>query len=298
MLLRPGDYHPQQALAAPAMASAALWRLGIGVVVLVVTYAALMLFTAGALVSVLGDAGRAMLNAGRTGETPLALTALLFTFAFMTGGLAVALWFLHRRGLAGLIGPPDQALRDFRRVAAALIALSLLFLPLTLMSPDVGRQMTLLQQLPYWPLGLTGLLLQTATEELVFRGYLQSQLAARFRSPLVWIGLPSLLFGLTHYNPEMYGSNAWAIVAWAVVFGLLAADLTARTGSLGAAIGMHFATNFSAIFLVGAYGHLDGLALYNVVVDLKDPALMGPLLGVDLLGLLVTWLLARVVLRR
>ncbi len=41
------------------------------------------------------------------------------------------------------------------------------------------------------PLGMT--ILIGYWEELVFRGYLQSQLAARFRSPLVWIVLPSLM---------------------------------------------------------------------------------------------------------
>lgn len=297
-MFRPGDYDPQLALTAPARPSAALWRLVAGVAVMSATCLALIWLGAGAFVALTGAAGAALLRAMTEGATPAGLTALLLSFGLLTGGLAVALRFLHHRGLAGLIGPGAQALRDFGRVALALLVLSMLFLPVTLMSPDVGAQMTLVQQLPYWPLGLLGLLIQTGTEELVFRGYLQSQLSARFRSPLIWIGLPSLLFGLTHFNPETYGPNAWAIVAWAALFGALAADLTARTGSLGAAIGMHFASNFSAVFLVGVSGNLDGLALYNVVVNLKDPALMGLLLGVDLLALVVSWLLARVMLRR
>ena len=298
MVFRPGDYDPQQGLTAAARPMAALWRLGAGVVVMSATYLALLWLSAAALITLTGDAGRVFVQAMAEGNSPLGLTALLFSFLLLTGGLAVTLRLLHRRGLAGLIGPPTQAVRDFRRVALALTLLSLVFMALTLLSPDVSQQMTLIQQLPWWPLGLLGLLVQTGTEELVFRGYLQSHLAARFRSPLIWIGLPSILFGLTHYNPDTYGPNAWAVVAWATVFGALAGDLTARTGSLGAAVGLHFATNFSAIFLVGISGSLDGLALYNVVVDLKDPALTGPLLSVDLLTLVVAWLLARVMLRR
>lgn len=298
MVFRRGDYDPQQVLTAPARDSAALWRLLAGVAVMTLAYLALLLLGARAIVAVRGDAGRAMLRALQEGNSPTSLIALLMTFLFLAGGLAVALHFLHRRGLAGLIGPLDRAVRDFRRVALALSLLTLVFLPLSLLSPQVGARMTLAQQLPWWPLGLLGLLVQTGTEELVFRGYLQSQLAARFRSPLIWIGLPSILFGLTHFNPASYGPNAWPVVVWATVFGVLAADLTARTGSLGAAMGLHFATNFRAMFLIGAAGNLDGLALFAVAVDLRDPALMGSLLSVDLLALVVSWLLARVVLRK
>ena len=81
------------------------------------------------------------------------------------------------------------------------------------------------------------------------------------------------------------------------VFGLLAADLTARTGSLGAAIGFHFGTNFSALFLTGLYGNLDGLALYNLVIDTTDTGAMVPYLMSDFAFIFVSWLLARVMLR-
>lgn len=298
MLFRSGDYDLQRVMTMPAGASAALWRLIAGVMVMWVTYLALLWLGAGAFVRITGAGGQARLRAMSEGATPMGLTALLLSFGLLAAGLAVALRYLHQRGLAGVIGPAGRARHDFRRVALALIGLSLVFLPVTLMSSDVTARMTLVQQMPYWPLALLGLLIQTGTEEMVFRGYLQSQLAARFRSPLVWIGVPSALFGLTHFNPETYGPNAWAVVVWATVFGALAADLTARTGSLGAAIGMHFATNFGAIFLVGVSGNLDGLALFTVIADLKDPSLMAALLGSDLMALLVSWLLARVMLRR
>lgn len=298
MVFRLADYDAHQRLTDPARPSAALWRLVLGVAVMAATYLALLWLGSGAVVIVIGDRGRVLLQRMATGETPWGLIALLFVFGLLTAGLAVALHFLHRRGLAGLIGPAPQARRDFLRVALAVTLLSLVFLPVTLMAPDVGQQRTLMQQLPYLPLALLGLLVQTGTEELVFRGYLQSQLSARFRSPLIWVGLPAALFGLVHFDPVTYGANAWTVVVWATVFGALAGDLTARSGSLGAAMGLHFAANFGAIFVVGTRGNLDGLALYTMAVDLQDPAMMGPLLGLDLLGLGVMWLLARVMLRR
>jgi DNA-directed RNA polymerase subunit RPC12/RpoP len=41
-----------------------------------------------------------------------------------------------------------------------------------------------------------GVLIQTGAEEVLFRGYLQQQLAARFASPIAWMVLPSAIFAL------------------------------------------------------------------------------------------------------
>ena len=46
------------------------------------------------------------------------------------------------------------------------------------------------------PLGIAGLFCQVFAEEVAFRGYLQTQLAARFTSPVIWMSLPALGFGL------------------------------------------------------------------------------------------------------
>ncbi len=58
-----------------------------------------------------------------------------------------------------------------------------------------------------WP--CSACLIQTGAEELVFRGYLQQQLAARFASPLIWMVLPALIFGAVHYDPATAGPNVW-----------------------------------------------------------------------------------------
>jgi hypothetical protein len=65
----------------------------------------------------------------------------------------------------------------------------------------------------FLPLALVGVLVQTGAEEVLFRGYLQQQLAARFASPLAWMVLPSVIFALLHYQPELMGENAWLMVA-------------------------------------------------------------------------------------
>ncbi|MBC7141614.1 MAG: CPBP family intramembrane metalloprotease, partial [Rhodobacteraceae bacterium] len=151
--------------------------------------------------------------------------------------------------------------------------------------------------LTYLPFALPGILIQTGAEELVFRGYLQQQLAARFQSPLIWIGLPAALFAFGHYMPDDFGASAWGVALWAAMFGVLAADLTARTGNLGAALGFHFANNVAALLFVGIENNLDGLALWTLSVDLADPGTVFPALAVDFAAMITSWLLARLVLR-
>jgi membrane protease YdiL (CAAX protease family) len=144
---------------------------------------------------------------------------------------------------------------------------------------------------------LAGVLLQTGAEEILFRGYIQQQLAARFRSPILWMILPSALFGVLHWQPDVMGDNAIYVVAAATLFGLLAADLTAKTGSLGAAWGFHFANNVVAILIVSLDGPLSGLALYTASVDPASPEIR-PLILLDMGTTVVTWLIIRTIVSR
>ena len=157
---------------------------------------------------------------------------------------------------------------------------------------DVGRWLLLL------PIALVAVLVQSGAEEVFFRGYIQQQLAARFKSPLVWMLAPSAaLFGIAHYLPDSAGSNAWTIVAWATMFGVLMADLTARSGTLGPAIAVHFVNNLSAMVLTSVPDEMSGLALYVLPFGLSDEAQMAAWLPVDFGFMLVSWLVARLAIR-
>jgi len=145
---------------------------------------------------------------------------------------------------------------------------------------------------------LVALAIQTGAEELVFRGYLQQQLAARFASPVVWALLPSVGFGMLHYDPATLGANAWLVVGATGLFGLIAADLTARSGTLGMAWGLHFANNFVALALIAPLGDLSGLALFRVPFAMDDTGLMRLALAFDVAMLCTVWALARVWLAR
>ena len=295
-------YAPLQAHADPARARAEPWRTALGLLLIGAAYmgGVVALFTAlvAVLEPVMGTwAANRFVDAFAAGRTAPGLVLLLYSFGLLALPVVLVTRVLHRRPALGLIGPPRLALSQAIRVALPLLALAVLMMPFAVFSGDAGRRLTAGQWLLWLPVALPGLVVQIMAEELLFRGYLQQQLAARFQSPLVWMALPSALFAWLHFGPGDFGPNAFLVALWAGLFGILAADLTARTGTIGAAVGLHFATNFGAIFLVGLWGQLDALALWNIVVDARDPGAVVPLLAIDLLSLLVSWLLARLVLR-
>jgi uncharacterized protein len=186
-------------------------------------------------------------NALVAAETPLGTLLLLLTFVGMAlGPMAAARW-LHGRTAGSLFGPRARTLHDFVVAAGIVFVVLGLSVGLWTLRFDAVPNLPVSTWAMVLPLTLLGLLVQTGAEEILFRGYMQSQLAARFRSPLVWLVLPSLLFGVVHYDPVSASGNAWLIVGAAATFGVVAADLTARTGSIGAAWGFHFANNTLAI---------------------------------------------------
>jgi membrane protease YdiL (CAAX protease family) len=292
-------YLPHESFIAPARRAAEVWRLFPAAAVIVGSYLGLLFLLGAYLVSTYGQLiTGALLQRIARGDTPGAMLLLLWTFAGLAVGPMVAVRMIHGRPAGTLFGPSSRrTIADFRTVALPVAALHVALLPLALGAEEIRPGVALGAFLGYLPFALPGLLIQTGAEELVFRGYLQQQLAARFRHPAIWMGVPSALFAWGHYLPADFGANAWAVALWAGIFGLLAADLTARTGSLGAALGFHFANNVGAVLLVGIENDLDGLALWSLSIDLSDPGVIGPALAVDFATMLAAWLVARIALR-
>ncbi|WP_284163847.1 type II CAAX endopeptidase family protein [Frigidibacter sp. SD6-1] len=292
-------YRPLATFTAPVAAQRQpLWRPLLGAVAVVVLYLA-FLFALGIFLQqrygtlLAAGIAQAMLRA----TTPGAALLLLYSFTGMALAVLVTVRLIHGRSAATLFGDRRAAIADVLAAARAVlvVTLAVLLLALATERPDPGLRLATF--LLYLPAALLGILVQVTAEELVFRGYLMQELAARFRSPLVWAGLSSLLFGLGHYQPGAYGANAWPIVLWATLFGLAAADLTARTGTLGAAIGLHFANNLAAFLFIGVRGDMDGLALWTRTIDLASPADVLPILIVDFATILLAWLAVRLALR-
>jgi membrane protease YdiL (CAAX protease family) len=132
--------------------------------------------------------------------------------------------------------------------------------------------------------------LQSAGEELFFRGYLTQQLAARFRHPLVWGLLPSLAFGVAHASNG--GGDLMFSVYYVIAATLLGLVMTAtvwRTGGLSAAIGFHFINNIGALLVVGVTGASSPVSLF--VLSLPD-ALGSVPTDLLMLGLLLAFVLS------
>ena len=283
---------------APARLRPQVWRLVLGLVLILAIYILWM----GAMAGIIGlslGANRLeqALGAVGTGSTPSSLILLLLTFVGMALGAFAATRWLHKRAVATLFGPRAIVLRDFALGFGIFAAVALPGIVWFLGAQDLTRGVAWPVWLMFLPLALVGLLIQTGAEEVVFRGYMQQQLAARFASRWIWMVLPSVVFGLVHYAPEEMGGSVWMIVFVTGFFGLLMADLTARSGSIGMAWGLHFANNMFAILLFTTGEALDGLALYRLPFSVKDTEAILPLLAIDLLGMLLVWAICRRALR-
>lgn len=277
MGILPGRTERFEAFVAPARAAPELWRLilGLGLAAGAWVAAVFLLFGLAGLLRVAG--GRA--------------TILLYLASF--AGLALGVWLaarlLNRRRPARLIGPGGFRPRAF---AVGIAVVALVGLAANLATPMLApavRQAGLAGWAAWLPLALPALLVQTTAEELVFRGYLMQALAARFRSPAVWWLVPAGLFGLLHWNPAEFGPNAWLAVLSAAATGLVLADVTARTGNLSLAMGLHFANNVSALLVVSLPSPIADLALYTAAIDPADAGRMRLLLALDLATTLAAW---------
>jgi membrane protease YdiL (CAAX protease family) len=289
-------YRALALMTAPARPKSELWRtvLGVGMVIAIYIGAGWLLLTVLAQsVPPLRLVG--LLNEIASGSTPRGVVILLASFAPLLLGMIFVTRRLHGRAAGALFGP--NVLRDFGAVLPWVLIISLLCAALALMDDDVGRSTRLGTTLAWMGLALPFLTVQIAAEEVLFRGYLLQQLGARWRSAWVWMVLPAALFGALHYDPASFGPNAIWLAVWAFAFGCLAADLTARTGNIGAALALHLVNNFTSMFFVGFYGNLDGLALYTIVINARDFATLAPWLAIDALTIFIGWLMIRVILR-
>ena len=279
---------------APAQPRAQIWRTVVGLFVTAVVYLALIAAGFAIHTVLFGPSQtRDLLASMAVSSTPRTLLLVLATFLPMIIGLALACRWLHKRRLGSLIGSGPRALRDFSRAVAVFGLIYGVGLVLYLLFGASERNLPLGIWLTLLPLTALGLLLQTGAAELLFRGYLQQQLAARFARPLIWAVLPSVLFGLLHFDPARLGETAPYAVVGATVFGLMAADLTARSGSLGAAWGAHFANNFFAVALLSVDGTLTGLALRVTDYSIDELTPSPWLAATDLLPMLLAWWLLR-----
>jgi len=117
-----------------------------------------------------------------------------------------------------------------------------------------------------------------------------------------------VMFGGLHYWNGQGAAQGLVWAVWATALGLACADLTARTGTIGAAVGLHLANNAFALLVVHIAGWpSSGVALF--LYPYQDPeiyaggleALGQPQIIFEAIVLALTtyimWLAARITLR-
>lgn len=296
-------YHAHAAFVRPAAGHIEVWR----IMLMIMGFEAAFWLTPGLLLAALPE----QLGEAYIEGTSTAATLLQFASFGIVAALFIALLRrVHERGFWSLIGRADIALPDLwhttLQVGAVLLFMSIL--PTGGGGTDTPEMRPFLSWLLLLPLSLVVILIQVTTEELYFRGYLQQQLACRSSRPLLWMGLPSLIFGLSHFPGGIGMADSVLYVIWATALGMACADLTARTGTLGAAVGLHFANNIFAALIVG-YEDWPGSGLALFMYPAFDPSdydysfgalftLGGVLEVIATIGMVaVLWLAARVAVR-
>lgn len=294
-------YRAQAALLQENRVDQTIWRLAAGLVVAAIVMVTLNSSLQAAIMRLAPSLWVTHFSeAARLGQTPFSMLVTLFSFGFLIIGISVALRLVHKRGLSSLLGPRSVFIGQSVRVLSVLLAIGAVLLVL----PPYNLGMELVDNLPFsrWlillPFGLVAVFIQSASEEILFRGYIQQHLAARFSHPAIWMALPALLFAFGHYVPADAGDNALLLAIWSGLFGVLMADLTARAGSLGPAIILHTFNNVSALLFVSLPDNLNGLALYVTPVGMNDTELLRAWLPVDFATTIVFWLAARLAIRR
>jgi uncharacterized protein len=292
------SYDPYEALIAPARAKASLLRLILGLVITALLYMLLLSLSWQVLLSVMGEAWFEQTLQVPGPSSPSQMFVMLGSFGFLTAAVSFTVWSLHHHSPLLLIGDFARARAQFLRTMIRLFALATVVAVITSNSSTLVQNLPLSQWLGLLPLSLAFLLIQVSAEELVFRGYLQSQLAALGLHRIVWIVIPSVIFGLLHYDPAVMGAAAPWMVLSTTLFGVIAADLTARSGTLGPAIAFHFVWNFYSIIFCGFSDYLGGLALFSYDFSITDEERLISLVPYDAAFLLLAYLTMRIALRR
>lgn len=93
--------------------------------------------------------------------------------------------------------------------------------------------------------------IQTATEELIFRGYLMQGFGLAFKNGIMPLIITSVLFGLMHAsNPEAKAHGLLIMMPYYIFFGVFLGILTLLDEGAELAMGIHCANNLMSSLLV------------------------------------------------
>jgi membrane protease YdiL (CAAX protease family) len=188
-----------------------------------------------------------LLGAGLESDPLLDFVAINFSILMMLAGLVLAVKLVHRRPLLTLITPEPHI--AWRRIAHGAVAWGVIAAAIVLLEHALypGRYFSSFDPARFLVSAVLVLLLtplQSAAEELLFRGYALQGLALLTPRPLLLALASSAIFTAPHLlNPEVHEHGVLAMGANYFAIGLLLASVTLRDGRLELAIGLHAANN-------------------------------------------------------
>ena len=164
-----------------------------------------------------------------------------------------------------------------------IICLLYLGIDYALNSTNYKLQFDAAKFIPLVLLSLLFIPIQTAYEELLFRGYFTQGIAAWTKNRWVALIIPALLFGLMHsFNPEVKEYGFWVVMPQYVIFGLLFGLMTILDDGIELAMGAHAANNiFSCLFVTNAASALQTPAVFNQLnINPNKETLMLTIMGI------------------
>jgi uncharacterized protein len=247
------------------------------------------LTTREALMTVMGQADAVLTYP----ETVRATCVVFSTFWGLWFGVWAALRLLSKRSFASVVSHDRRVRLGQFAVGMALaggyLAVGVALSAVSGMAPHWSNLPVETWLISFAPLAIL-IFLQSAGEELFFRGYLTQQLAARVRHPLVWGLLPSLAFGIAHAANG--GGDLMFGVYYVVAASMLGMVMTAtvwRTGGLSAAMGFHFVNNIGALLVMSVAGSSPPVSLF---VQSEADAVGSAPTDLLMLGLLLAFVLS------
>ena len=195
------SYQRYEALIAPARAKASLLRLILGLVITALLYMLLLRLSRQVLLSIMGEAWFEQTLQLPGPSSPSQMFVILGSFVFMTAAVSFTVWSLHHHSPLLLIGDFARARGQFFRTIGSLFVMATVVAVIASYGTTFVQNLPLSQWLGLLPLTLAFLLIQVSAEELVFRGYLQSQLAALGLHRLVWLVIPSAILAFCIMTP-------------------------------------------------------------------------------------------------
>ncbi len=198
--------------------------------------------------------------------SPVGILTALSSFIGIWLGLWIAMRWVHGEPLSALVGASRRVSRsDFIKGLIAVLITSLLSeVLLYWLQPEIARGSISLSS---WLLFLIPIvvlaLLQTSSEEMLFRGYLLRGLANRFESPFIWALVPGLLFTSLHWSTSSTAAINACVLASIAAFALLLTLLVHATGNLSAGLGAHLGNNLTGFLLISHQENYNSFALFN-----------------------------------